>query len=98
MDWTGNLLTALYFAAEHERDIDNDGAVWAIVWFPDEDNDLNVSIGKSTLLKDADYVRAKDFKFAIKGVKIIYPYDNNDRLIAQQGLFTIQEDPWTALI
>lgn len=97
LDWTGNSLVALYFASVFEDKPKQHGAVWAIVRHPGEGDDLNVLSARTCLFANPDYQYGRESEFAIEGVKIIYPFDNSGRLIAQQGIFTIQENPWKAL-
>lgn len=82
LDWTSNPLVALYFAATYDKE-PTDGAIWAFLRHPDDSSDIDI-------FKDPPPVK-------IKGVRIIYPFVNSPRIIAQSSAFTIQDDPWKNL-
>lgn len=93
LDWTGNRLVALYNACENEPE--TDGAIWAMARRDKEDHDLNVFSPSAKFYNDYKY--AGECEIAFKGVKMIYPFEISPRMTAQNGRFTIQDDPWTAL-
>ncbi len=99
LDWTSGMYVALYFACkDYEEGEDKkkdckDGSVWALVRQPDEDYDLNVF----SQLPMEEGQLAKDFRFPIKGVKLIYPFYVSPRMTAQASIFTIQDKPAKAL-
>jgi len=83
LDWTANVLYALYFACmEHG---DHDGHVWAFR-----------QRGYADIL-DAFTLVAQDeqalFAAVPTRVKIVHPVFNSVRLIAQEGGFTLHSDP-----
>jgi hypothetical protein len=83
LDWTSNPLVALYFASEKCRE--KDGAVfayrprknwrWHISTFPGENPENPEDVPEP---------------LAVEGVKIAFPMMITDRLVAQNGGFTIQ--------
>jgi FRG domain len=88
LDWTSNPLAALYFATESLAD--QDGAVFAI----------------RPIRRFTEYLCVHDDEplfplhvrepLTVKGIKILFPMMNSDRLIAQSAAFTIQS-PWISL-
>jgi uncharacterized DUF497 family protein len=72
----------LYWACE--KDFELDGAVYAFVRRPNENDYLDV------LDTDVD-------PEAVPGVRIIYPFYPSARMTAQAGLFTIHQHPWRDL-
>jgi hypothetical protein len=93
LDWSSNYLVALYWACASRPTVD--GAIYSFVRQPEENWDLNVF--NTPLFNSNEYQFAKDFKFLVKGVKIIYPFHVSSRITAHGGLFTIQNDPWVSL-
>lgn len=95
LDWTRNQLVALFWACQNKRDskIVTNGGIYAFVRQPDENWDLNVF--NSPLHNKYKY--ARDFKWLVKGVKVIYPFHVSPRITAHGGLFTIQDDPYKRL-
>ena len=99
LDWTTNPLVALHWACTNvEKSVD--GAIWAFVRWPPEDDDWNV-FGKPPF---TEYAFPRDITpdseiglFDFKGVKVIYPFHVSERLTAQASVFTIQADPFTGL-
>jgi hypothetical protein len=81
-------MVALFWACRGEEVYNHDGAVWLFVRQPDERWDLNVF---DTPLFHYKY--AGDFKFLVKGVKLIFPFNVSPRITAQACVFTYQDDP-----
>lgn len=94
LDWTSGMYVALYFACKDDKKKEcKDGSVWALVRQPYEAYDLNVF----SQLPMEECQLAIDFKFPIKGVKLIYPFYMSPRMTAQASIFTIQDEPAKAL-
>ena len=98
LDWTANALYALYFACIEKPEVD--GAVWALVRrsgtekhdidpfeiaAQKNEDDLIEFLGKSRTEKRGDVI------------KIVYPFYDSPRILAQDGAFTVHSDPWTEL-
>jgi hypothetical protein len=87
LDWTFNPLAALYFGCEsafkEERQQTN-GAMWALVPKPIDDTYL-------------DMLNPIYAPICVPGVKLVYPYHISPRITAQTSVFTIQDNPSTAL-
>jgi hypothetical protein len=82
LDWTSNPLVAGYFAVEHWKSTPcSDGVIWAAV--PSKDWTVHLSMLEPGLPTPQE----------VKGFKIIHAIDISQRLIAQSGLFTIQNKP-----
>lgn len=90
LDWTRDPHVALYFSCVFAETPENDGAFWVLVRDDKEDYDINVLAEESGL---KDYRYANEFRFEIKSVKLVYPPHVTERIRAQNGLFTIQENP-----
>jgi len=87
LDWTANVLYALHFACMENGD--SDGDLWAV--------------------RQGDYAHVLDafkligwdekrlFASSPLRIKFVHPVFNSDRLIAQEGGFTIHSDPWRPL-
>jgi hypothetical protein len=88
LDWTSNALYALYFACI--GNLKEDGRVWALERRPEEENDLDA-------FDFAQWDDAKLFATAPKSVRLVHPFFNSPRLVAQDGAFTVHSDPWTSL-
>ena len=92
LDWTANALFSLYFACyEHH---DQDGKIWAMLRWPDEGYDIDAF--KLAQLKTEEKV----FDYRMRGgdpsndaIKIVHPFYNTPRLLAQDGAFTIHSHP-----
>lgn len=94
LDWSGNPLVALYFACQSkDDDAPLDGCVWALVRQPHEAYDVNVFDRPPW----SRYGKGSEFRFAIPGVKLIYPFYVAPRMTAQSCIFTIQDDPQKSL-
>ena len=94
LDWTANALCALYFACV--ANLDEPAKVWVMHRPPKPgENDIDpFEIGRQQDEKSL-------FKFlghpATNYLKIIYPFLNSPRLVAQDGAFTIHSDPWRSI-
>ena len=87
LDWTANVLYALYFACM--EDVAHDGHVWAFR-----------QRGYADLLDAFDLVSEDENELLSRKpfrVKIVHPVFNSARLIAQEGGFTLHSDPWRPL-
>lgn len=73
LDWSSNPMVALWFACSNEYRLDKDSFVY--VFEADKKIVIDTTI-------DTD-------PFAIRGTKILKPYLNNERIIAQNGWFTV---------
>lgn len=98
LDWTANALMALYFAAyEH---LDFPGRVCALIRRDGIQEIDAFEFAKRLDEKDAleyDLVAKKQSSDGGLSVKILHPFYNSQRLAAQDGIFTLHTDPWTAL-
>ena len=87
LDWTTNPLVALYWACRFtEADRVEDGAIWVFQ--------------RREIIKDnhVDVFSKKRRKpFAIKGIRLVFPFYPTQRMVAQSGVFTIHSDPWIDL-
>jgi FRG domain len=92
LDWTANALCALYFACVEKDNLAKPAKVWAMHRPPDGGNDIDPF--KLALPRDEEAL----FNFlgppATSYLKIIYPFHNSPRLVAQDGAFTVHSDPW----
>ena len=95
LDWTANALYALYFACY--ENVRKDGKVWAMTYFSDENYfDSLYVIAKRENEKELfawplERITHPSIKYALK---IIHPFYNSPRLLAQDGAFTFHYDPW----
>jgi hypothetical protein len=90
LDWTANALFGLYFCcAEHPG---KDGRLWAFRQRTYENVLDAFQITQAT-------TEAELFGIIESGkrIKIVHPIFNSARLVAQDGGFTWQSDPWVAL-
>ena len=97
LDWTANALFALCFACVENQDCD--GTVWAMLRRP-ESEDFDAF--RLAALKDEREL----FSFRANGaadpsdkyaLKILHPFYNSPRLVAQDGAFTWHSDPWNSI-
>ena len=98
LDWTANALYALYFACIEKRDVD--GAVWALVRRSGTEKS-DIDPFEIAQQKDEDalikFLSTSRGKRSRQIIKIIYPFYDSPRILAQDGAFTVYSDPWTAL-
>lgn len=87
LDWTANVLYALYFACMESGD--HDGIVWAFR----QRSYLGVLDAFELVGRDDDTLFASE----PISVRIVHPVFNSTRLVAQEGGFTLHSDPWTSL-
>ncbi len=103
LDWTANALFALYFACVENQDCD--GTVWAMLR---RSGSKDVDVFELAGLED----ETKLFSFRAGGekgspdavdpsdeyaLKILHPFYNSPRLLAQDGAFTWHSDPWHSI-
>jgi hypothetical protein len=93
LDWTANALYALYFACCENWD--RDGLVWALLPRPDRETHY-IDPFKLTKQHEDESGLFKRFDRPVQ-VKIVNPFYNSPRLLAQDGAFTVHSDPWTPL-
>jgi hypothetical protein len=86
LDWTANPLVALYNAVQCEDKRTQDGALWVF---------KRVKNGHDFDVIEA--IKKDKSPFDLKGVKIIYPVYVDQRMLAQSGCFTIQDNPQKGL-
>jgi len=100
LDWTANALMALYFAAyEH---LDRPGRVCALIR---RDGIQEIDAfefakrldEKEVLGYDLAAKRQSSSSAGVLSVKILHPFYNSQRLLAQDGIFTLHSDPWRSL-
>ncbi len=94
LDWTANALYALYFACVEDECEDaksEDGKVWALLprehFSPLDAFDLVKKQSEQDLFGS----------LGNPAVKIVHPLYNSPRLVAQDGAFTIQSNPWVPI-
>jgi hypothetical protein len=104
LDWTANALFALYFAcnADRKEDQEKTGRVWAMRRRAGtEDQDLDAF--RLARCKDEEKLfnhlatdggKVRDPSDAIR---IVYPFYNSPRLLAQDGAFTMHSNPWRSI-
>jgi FRG domain len=91
LDWTANALFSLYFACHKHRD--HNGKIWAMLRRSDENNDIDAfTLAQiETEKKLFNYRKSGDSQD--HAIKIIHPFYNTPRLLAQDGVFTIHSHP-----
>jgi len=100
LDWTANALFALYFACSADQE--RAGRVWAMqrrTGTEDQDLDAFKLAGCKDEAKLFDYLSAgtPDPCHPSDAIRIIYPFFNSPRLLAQDGAFTIHSNPWKSI-
>lgn len=104
LDWTANALFALYFAcnADRKKDQKKAGRVWVM---------RRRRAGKDQDLDAFKLARCKDEKKLFNhldtnggktcdpsdAIRIVYPFYNSPRLLAQDGAFTMHSNPWRSI-
>lgn len=88
LDWTSSPLAALYFAAETRPD--EEGAIFA--YRPSKYWEKHINVFADD---DLGHPHEPD-PLKVTELRIVYPMMSSDRLVAQNGGFTIQE-PWDVL-
>lgn len=100
LDWTANALFSLYFTCVENQDCD--GAVWAMLRRSgSKDVDVFELAGIADEAKLFSF-HAWDKKGSFEAVdpsdkyaiKILHPFYNSPRILAQDGAFTWHTDPW----
>jgi hypothetical protein len=83
LDWTTNPLVALFFACASSKTggASKGGAIWVFSKRRPSSDDIDV------------FDLRNDDPFTINGIRIIYPFNPSPRITAQNGVFTIQENP-----
>ncbi len=93
LDWTANALCALYFACVANPE--KPAKVWAMHRPQRGENDIDPF--------EVDRQTNEKALFEFLGppspdyMKIIFPFYNSPRLVAQDGAFTIHSDPWRSI-
>jgi hypothetical protein len=93
LDWTANALCALYFACV--ANLDDPAKVWVMHRpLPPGENDIDPFEvgGKPDEKALFDFLGSPS-----PNLKIIYPFLNSPRLVAQDGAFTVHSDPWRSI-
>jgi hypothetical protein len=92
LDWSANPLFALYFTCfEH---LGHDGKVWAILRLKDETHDIDsFKLARLKSEKRVFNYRARGGIGSDHAIKIVHPFYNTPRLVAQDGAFTIHSHP-----
>lgn len=103
LDWTANALFSLYFTCiEHQ---DSDGTVWAMLRrsgskdvdaFALADLRDESDLFSFRVERDAGTLTLADPSDAY-ALKIVHPFYNSPRLLAQDGAFTMHADPWHSM-
>ena len=102
-DWTANALFGLYFAAM--EDLEDDGTVWAVLR-RSESQDMNAftlaNVEKEENLFSIESVVDQESGSPTDpsqnhAIKILHPFYNSPRLLAQDGAFTWHMDPWHSI-
>lgn len=106
LDWTANPLAALYFACSKHRD--HGGVVWAIhsCRTPRGQHELDVldlagATGEEanpfTMFDTCDWKCTCEGSESCDAIKIMHPFYNSPRIVAQDGIFTLHSNPEKAL-
>jgi hypothetical protein len=100
LEWTANALISLYFACSENQD-KCAGQVWALQ-YRSGGMDLDVfklarRRNESALFRPLESRRAPAHPSAEYAIKVIHPFYNSPRLLAQDGAFTIHYDPWHSI-
>jgi hypothetical protein len=111
LDWTANALVALNFACSENPD--KDGTVWAMqIQERTKDQPFDAfKLAKCEEEKELfdDYKTQYDeaenkikpgatpHPSAKYAIKVIHPFYNSPRLVAQDGIFTLHYDPWHSI-
>jgi hypothetical protein len=85
LDWAANALVALYFACSEAAD--QEGRLWAMLP-PDERGDIDV-LDLIHIKSDVKLIK----RMGKQGIRILFPFFNSPRAIAQDGAYTIHPDP-----
>jgi FRG domain len=91
LDWTANALYALYFACA--ANLCKHAKVWVMHRPPHGENDRKNDIVVERQSDEEELFNLLDPPSAPSYMKIIYPFYNSPRLVAQDGAFTIHSDP-----
>jgi len=95
LDWTANALFSLYFACFENSN--KDGTVWAML-SPLDNEDLDAfyvaGLKKESKVFEARSGSDPEHPSAEYALKVIDPFYNSPRLLAQDGAFTIHYHPW----
>jgi len=89
LDWTASALVALYFACTEAAE--EDGRLWVISSY-DERADIDV-FDLIHITRDDELIE----RMGEQGIRILFPFLNSPRVIAQDGIYTIHPDPWRPL-
>jgi len=96
LDWTANALFSLYFAC-HEHP-DEDGRIWAMLRRRPEGYDIDAfDFARLKTEEEVFGYRVRDGNSSDDAIKIVYPFYNTPRLLAQDGAFTIHSHPQVSI-
>jgi hypothetical protein len=91
LDWTRNPLTALFFSCV--EDMGKDGDVWAIVRAESVKNEIDALGDKHPLKLYPSEDRSLLPGETKDAIRIVYPFYNSPRILAQDGAFTYHSRP-----
>jgi FRG domain len=89
LDWTANALVALYFACSEAAD--HEGRLWAMLPYGVRP-DIEV-FALIDFTRDVELIKGMEEQ----GVKILFPFFNSPRVVAQDGAYTVHPNPWRPL-
>jgi hypothetical protein len=89
LDWTGNALVALYFVCSEA--VDQEGRLWAMS-LCEVRGDIDV-LDLIHITSDLELIEG----LGAQGIRILFPFFNSPRVIAQDDAYTIHPNPWRPL-
>lgn len=91
LDWSANVMVGLYFTCTSEPC--EDGTLWGAVRRDESQNLDAFDLARQE-------TEARLFRFIERNepcIKLLHPFYNSPRILAQDGAFTLQDDPWRAI-